>query len=511
MTAENLDKKNSSLVIEGPLSSEELFDYFFEHSDLTYRTIRNLKLSDLNVVQSLFTGSLIQNCVFSNVIFRRSDLDGVRAENTTFIGCDFSNCDIRSSVFSQCRFVKCSFESALVDDCEFRKCEIMDCDFKHTLTSYNHFNNSSLHNCNLSPSSFLHNKLYSCTLSDMVLGDCTFMYVIFRDCTLKNIKINAESIGAILGLTKRQLDGAGILFLGNEQIFPSNVDVLEIIIEEYRNRKWLIGELLLAINFGLESILSAFETYLSYSFERFKKLGFAKGDEIKFLGDVIHELAYQERLPFLVALNILEWCSELELILSENNQDESLTETALRILANRTSLLTSDLLTKLEQVLPDEGLAGYDRELCVRSVFHEEPNVSFTELLNGVRLGSDLNIEQPTRLVRIQSGSYIEIVYTTLLTLVALQIFLFLTNGCIIQFTELKNRVKVLLQKQSPKNYKKLALSPSQQVPPLILGALQSLTKYASGLPWLKDLFMAGYTGSNINSLQEVKCEDQSK
>ena len=101
-----------------------------------------------------------------------------------------------------------------------------------------------------------------------------------------------------------------------------------------------------------------------------------------------------------------------------------------------------------------------------------------------------------------------DIVLTTLLSVIGLQIFLFLINGCIIQLTELKHRVKVLGRKEPPKSYKDLALSSNQQPSPIILTMLGGLTEYAKSLGWLKSPSLSGYSAPNIKALEEVKCED---
>jgi hypothetical protein len=344
----------------------------------------------------------------------------------------------------------------------------------------------------------------------MSLGDCTFLYVIFRDCTLANVKINAESVGAILGLTKEQLLEAGMLYLGNEQPIPLEANLIDSLFDEYGKRKWWLGESVLKINFDLEPVIAVFESYLSDSYERFVKLGFAKGDELEFLGDIIQELAFHNRLPFITVLNILEWCGDLEATISQENANmASDAGSSLQTLASRTALLTNSLLEKFERSSIDAAFTEHDREICTKATFQERPELSFSELLNSIGEASMMKISRSSSLLGVEKGSYIEIVYTTLLTILAFQLFLFLVNGCIIQLTELKQRVKVLARKEGPKNYKKIAISPTQQVSPLILTTMQSLTKYAAGLPWLKGVFMAGYSPSNIESLQEIECKNR--
>jgi uncharacterized protein YjbI with pentapeptide repeats len=509
MSTEDSGKDSLSMVITGATTPEEINHYFTSRSDLTYRKIYSLSISDIDMHQSLLTGSLIRDCVFTKVVFARSDLDGLRAERSVFIECDFSNCDIRSSIFARCEFKSCLFTTSLIDDCEFEECRFTDCSFKNALLSHNRFHSSSLATCNLSPGSFLHNKLYRSELSDMILGDCTLLYVILRECTLTRVSINAESVGAIFGLTREQLSQANFVYLGNVQSIPPNTDVINLVSEEYRRRKWAIGQLVLAVNFNLASTLSAFDDYLSMSFKMFTELGFAKGDELDFLGDLLQELASLERLPLLVALKVLEWCTNLELAIRQDNKDlPDSSGGALLILASRVSLLANTLLDKLNESFGGLELEENDRILCIKALFNERPALSLTDLLNSISLASTLNITQKSQLIRAENGSYVEIVYTTLFTLLGLKVFLFLVNGCLVQLTEMKHRVRVLARRNAPKSYMDLVLSPSQQASPLVMSLLPGLAKYISELSWLKTSSLSGYSASNIQSLQEVRCEN---
>lgn len=508
MDGEELEKGWSGGVISEALSGEELARCFSRRSDLTYRKMTGVEVSGADIYQSLLTGSLIRDCVFTRVVFSRSDLDGVRAERTVFVECDFSHCDIRSSIFSRCEFKSCIFDSALVDDTEFAECVLIDCSLRSTLTTRCRFRRSSLDACVMSPGSFLHNKLYGSSIANMVLGDCTLLYVVLRDCSLTHVSINAESVGAIFGLTREQLSQADMVYLGEKQLVPPDADVIGLVYEEYRKRQWHIGQLVLAINFELASTLGAFDDYLAASFRRFAELGFAKGDELEFLGDLLQELATLERLPLLSALNVLEWCTNLEGTLRRNAHempDSSLD--SLHTLASRASHLTNTLLDRLEQSLGGVEFGEPDRPMCVKAVFAEEPAQPLHELLAAVGGASKLRVTDQTRFIRAEAGSYVEVVYTTLFTLLAFKVFLFLVNGCIIQITEMRYRLQVLARKSPPKDYMQLVLSPSQRSSPFVLTMLQGIVKYSNALAWLKLPSLSGYSAPNVRGLQEVKCE----
>lgn len=179
----------------------------------------------------------------------------------------------------------------------------------------------------------------------------------------------------------------------------------------------------------------------------------------------------------------------------------------LHTLASRASLLTNTLLDKLEQSLGEVEFGELDRPMCVMAVFGEEPVQPLHELLAAVGGASKLGITEQTRFIRAETGSYVEVVYTTLFTLLAFKVFLFLVNGCIIQITEMRYRLQVLARKSPPKDYMQLVLSPSQRSSPFVLTMLQGLTKYSNALSWLKLPSLSGYSAPNVQGMQEVKCE----
>jgi uncharacterized protein YjbI with pentapeptide repeats len=507
MSTEDLGQDSLPMALTGRISSEELKQYLVPRSDLTYRKLDSLTISDMDIHQSLFTGSLIRDCVFTRVTFSRSDFDGLRIEGSTFIECDLSSCDYRSNVFARCRFQKCDFNTSFIDDCEFQECELIDCNFADSSLTHCRFHNSSLTACSLSPGTILHNKLYDSKITDMVLGDCTLLYVILRNCTLAQVSINAESVGSIFGLTQEQLYQADMVYLGEEEPIPPDVDLLSLISEEYRKRNWYIGQLVLDVNFALRSTVGAFDIYLSQSYARFAELGFAKGEELEFLADLLEELAFLERLPLLTVVNLLEWCTTLEAAINQNHPDLSAHALdSLRTLASRTALLTNTLLDKLNSSFSPEEFNENDRSLCVRVTFDEKPSLSLTELLNSVGSAANLNVPQRSRLIRIENGSYVEYVWTTLFTLSAFKVFLYLTNGCLIQITEMRQRARVLLRKNAPKSYIDRAMSPVQPLSPPILTVLHGLIEYSKSLSAIKDSALSGYNATNIKAINEIEC-----
>src|SRR5258707_10794752 len=117
----------------------------------------------------------------------------------------------------------------------------------------------------------------------MLLGDASVSYLVLRECNFERVKLNAESIGAIFGLTLQQLREAKLVFLGKEEPVPPGTDVVAMVSNEYRRRQWHLGELVVALNFRVLSTVAAIDRYLAASFPRFLEMGFLKGDDAQFL------------------------------------------------------------------------------------------------------------------------------------------------------------------------------------------------------------------------------------
>jgi uncharacterized protein YjbI with pentapeptide repeats len=479
-------------------------------SDLTYRMLTNLDIVQEDAYQSLFTGSLISCSSFKQTRFSVSDLDGVRAENTVFSKCDFTICDIRSCTFTKCSFIDCKFDNSYIDDCKFLHCELSACTFVNAAFTNSIYQDSTLARCSIKHATFLHNRLYNSQLDDMVLGNCTLLYIIFRDCRLHNISINAESIGAIFGLDRSQLESCQLVYLGKLQHIPGGIDIVDSLYEQYRKRQWYIGQLTLSLNYRNKATLHAFRDYLRASKSHFLRLGFTKGDELKFLAALLDELAVRNELPFLTVIELLEWCSSLESLLNSRNPNSAeLPETSISSLASHSIILSNDMLDKLNTVLMWPDKTSSDVPLDLKATFAVEPSVKCADVLNIIRTASSLRIKESTSLIRSYSGSYIEIIHTTLYTVCAFRLFLFLINGCVIQVTELKERLNILGRKRLPKTYTELALSGKQQPFAGMLQELRSLAGLSKMMPFLQENNLGGFEDANIKSLSIQKMKGQ--
>ena len=505
MASDEQDRLQAPGALKGPLPAADIRRWFHRRSDLTYRTIADVTISEADVFQSLFTGSLIRNSTFDRVVFARSDLDGIRAERCTFSDCDFSVCDIRSSHFANCVFRNCKLSECYIDACEFIGCSLLGCNFSNSSVTHSVFSATTLGGCALSRSTHLHNRYYDCAFQDMTLGDCTFLYVVFRNCALVRVTLNSESVGGIFGLKREQLLECRFIYLGEiqEKLRPED-DVLTLFTEEYHRRRWHIGELVLDLNYGSRSMIEAFSRYFAQTTSRIAEMGFAKGEELEFLAEIIEELAGQERLPFLIIIAALEWCSAVEKLVAPQPSDLHKRADMVRLLVTRTVFVSNTLLERLgETATCIDGRP--DEPIMLKATFETKPSVALVDVMNSLTAASGLTAVQRTRAIRSETGSYFEWVWTTLFSAFGLQVFLFLINGCVVQLTELKYRAKLLVRPGSTRAYSKLALTPVQHASPAIMSVVEQLASFTKHLPWLTGSDLSGYANSNLKSLEVVE------
>jgi uncharacterized protein YjbI with pentapeptide repeats len=481
---------------------------FRPRSDLTYRTFEGLRASSLSLEQSLLTGSLLRSCHFDHVDFRRCDLDGMRIERTAFVGCDFSNVDVRSSALIDCTFTGCSFEEALITDCTFAATLLSGASFAHAAVSDCSFSECALKACDIARSSFVQNRFVGSRVEQMALADCTFSYNVMKTCEFQDVKINAESLGLVYGLTLDNVIGMGLIHLGADENLDVTADVIPSLVDTYRLRRWHLGVAVMRLNFGLTSNVYALSEYLNTVREVGHTGGIIKRDELRFLGTILSDLEKSERLPLMSWIAATELIAELADGIGRSSPESDHAGESLRALAGRLYSTGAEALGRFDQQRLQ--LASADRDETVRLVlrFEHRPEISLWEMLNMASAMSGFPVAHESELLDQRSGSYVEVVRTTLLSAAALQMFLFLLNGCVVQLTELRARTAALTRKKIPQPYALLATQQRQQLPPFLSAAIHALAGKMGLVKWLVDPKLKGYSPTN---LLDGKLTDDSK
>lgn len=461
-------------------------------ADLTYRTFEGLTLTDRSLERSLLTGALFRSCIFSNVELRRCDLDGTRIEGCQFTGCSFENVDLRSSTIVRSTFKNCNFDEALISDCTFFESALEQTSLSATISECS-FTASHLVDCSLEGASFLQSRFDHSVIQRMTLGDCTFLYNIMKECTFSEVRINAESLGMVYGLTPENVAEMGLVYLGQDQRILVSEN-LAALVETYETRRWYFGVAVMRMNFRLTSTVYAIAEYL----KTLKAGGALKRDEVGFFARVLEDLAGDHRLPLMSCITAIEIVNDLLGRTPSGEPDQQKQAELLRSLSGRLMMTLAKLLDLFEERrLPVDDF-GTDREIQLDLRFRSRPALAASALLKQIARVSGLPVDGSSRTLDTRTGSYIEIVRTTLLSAVALQTFLYLLNGSIVQITELRARLKVLAKRRLPAPYRTSALQPAQNLPPSLVGPVRKLLAHSTGLDWLEDPNLRGYDASNL-------------
>jgi uncharacterized protein YjbI with pentapeptide repeats len=470
---------------------------FSPNSDLTYKTLQDVRLENLSLRQSLLTGSILRGCSFREVDFSRCDLDGVRIEQCAFVDCNFEGADLRSSVFSGCELQRVQFEGVLMTDCSFTECSFMRCILNGVITRCL-FSASTIEYCSLEKSSTTLNKFSSVSFTETVLGDCTFLYNITLECCFERSVMNAESLGMTFGLTREDIKNLNLVFLGQAQTPPNDFDIIDLLLDSYTSRGWVLGLTIMRLNFGLTSIVYALREYFRSFFALAREGRIIKSEEIQFLSDIMSELRTRERLPFLNVIETIEESSNLLSALEGTDSVDPRTEESVVRMSNALFLSMHQMLDDFNsiRVKVDEEFTDRPAELTLK--FTQRPEIPVSQLISSIVTASGLPAMGETFTMETREGSFIEILCTTVYSVVGLQIFLFLLNGCLIQVTELKARIQVLSRRRLPSAYLKNASTPNHEMPRYLVKPLQSIIGYVAHLEWLSEPKLKGFSVDSI-------------
>ncbi len=503
MENNKIDNNIIPYKISGHHAYLQLQSMFIPKVDLTYRIIEKIKISGINIRQSLLTGTLLRNDVFIKSNMSRCDLEGMRIENSRFIHVDFSVADIRSCIASKTIFVNCNFEEAYIDDCQFTNCVFINCSFMNSSMTGLKTNHSSFINCRMTQATILLNQYISTKFSSTSLGDCTFLFHIFSKCRFENIKLNVDSLGAIYGITNEDILRMKFIYLGSEQKIEQNENIVSAVLEEFKLRKWHFKSAVMKLNLNLISPYSAIEEVIA-SFKLFISKGLIiQQDNISFLNSILEELYNEKRLPFFGVIAIVDFLkcrlSELD---TQTQYDRKL-NSSFKMLFNNIFFLMKNMLSHLDQLrLPNCEKLDNDVNVNACITFEKEPALDFELLMFTIAEVSGFPVVYKTKVLRVEYGSIKKWISTSLFSIISLQLFLFGINGCLIQITEIKARWGVLTDEKLPQSYFDVALAPKQELPAHLQKSLKKLYSHSTVLEWLKEPSQNGLAKDNIRDIR---------
>lgn len=472
------------LSVQSPSSALELVqaESLKPHSDLTFRNLENLTIEKTDIRQSLFNGCLVRNCRFRSVDLSRCDLEQMQILNCEFIDVDFGNVELTSTQLAQCRFEECRFGSAMISECAWRNCDMVRCSFTQAVIQQSQFEDCRLTANFLQGASIQLDTFRRCVFEDMTLGDCTFLNQLLLGCQYRQVRINAESIGATYGLSEEDLKSFELVYLGQPVVeINATTGLLDALEKDYEKRRWMFMREMLRLNFRRCSRLAALDACLEAVLWPSSFGAPLKAGDITFLEMVILELFRRKELPGAATLSLPERIKTFQRGDSSANDPLRLQQLAARL---RTLLL--EMLRELEPAIGAITTGGRDRSVTARLVFDRQPQSDIASFIVESGRHSGLKPSGPTVVLREERGSYILVLQTTLLTLAGFQTALWLLNGCVAQMIELKTRTQVMRQKRAPLVIRERVLLPDQHIPKWMTGTIQGLfTKLSGSLPKL--------------------------
>lgn len=499
--------KRENYKIPFNISSQNEFlknhDLFVPKIDLSYRMFSQLNMNEIDLNQSLFNGSTFRSMKILNSNFSRSDFEGTRFENNKFYNVDFRNCDIRSTIFSNCTFEKCIFNCSFIDDSYFYGCLFINIDFSSTVFSNSIVENTTIENSLFNKSTNIMNVFKRVKFKKVILGDCTFKHNIVKECQFKHSKTNIDSLGYLYGLEYKDLNDLKFIFLGREKTATIDDKFLKQIQQDFLDRKWYLSVAILRLNFNLTSPYTAIIEFAIVIRKMIVNNTIIKRDDLSFLYNVILELKKENRLPISALYIFTEIIEQTVNSLSTNvNEYESKNKKTINSFYNKINLLILEAMDELSLLFPEEN-----EEVLVTLKFTKKPKFNICEFVNNLNLIMEKEELPPSKLIKVTSGSYIETIQTTLLSVFALSVFLKGLNGSIKELIKLRVGTSILFSKKIPKSsYRKLILSSKEEK------TISIINKIFKKIPMndiVKSCDYKGLTNSNIEDIFVEKKESK--
>ena len=433
--------------------------------DINYKLFDGLYLDGIVARQSIFYGTLFRKCNITNSDFSRSDFEGVRFEDCKLVNVKFKESDIRSTKFVKTIMQNCEFNSAVCTDNLFLGCtEINNCHFESGMIL-----NCTFEKCNIkfiknNISTWLHVVFEESQLENLKFMDCTANYIIYNRCVLKNVTMNADALGLTFGLTKDNMENLDFGFLGRKSETKVKIGIDDFL-EEYKNRGWLIHYLTLSLNFNPESISKIWKTLIAeLSRQICSKFGFKK-DDLEFIFKIMYLQHESHSLPFSIPIYAYDTLIKLKanLDLDEKN-NVSLERRSVASGLQKSLYIASNMNDSLSSALFNLSMIRLSSNVRVRVVYPHKPQIPTIEYIKEILSVTKLN-DSKLFLLKSEKGSWADILYMALNSLVAFYVSLYLVKGCLVQLNTIKEQSSKLLNRGSPSNFIQLAIKQENALP----------------------------------------------
>ena len=473
-------------------------------SDFSYRVLSDMVLEGMDLSHSMFSGAVLRKCTFRNVNFYRCDFDAVRIERCHFENCNMSG-DFRASTIAASTFIDCLLDKSLVTETLFDRCDFERVTFADSAVTNNRFIDSSMRGCSFRMSTYLKNIVLRTSFADTFMGDCTLRYVIMRACSFRRCVMNLESIGMIFGLRPEDMHDFDYMYRGVPQTIPDGVELIDLLIREYKERKWDLGVAILQINAHLASAVSAWHDYFSDLLSSHRRRLPINSEELTFVATLFEELFLTQDLPLYSSFEAVEAAAKLVKQYPQSSSAASReTRRWIQDFAARVTTILHQQLDALHREPLQRALETEDTAVEAVVDFKREPRVSAAAVVRRAVELSGMRVADSTRTISQEHASFHEYLETTVHSLVMLQVVIFLVNGSIIGMTEVKERLRVLLRRKPSKEFEELARSPKPPLPAFLAGPLQHLMRNAFRLQITSEEDLAGYSNDNITGARII-------
>jgi len=469
-------------------------------TDFTNRTIYNVAVGAVSLHQSLLNGSIFRNCSFKDTDLSRCDLEGCRFENVRFSRVSFDTADIRSSLFSNCEFVNCSMKDTYTNDSRFIRCRLLECDISSSVFTENYLDDSLFYRNSLDRTTCTLCRFIAVNFVDVMLGNCTFLLHIMRDCRFQSVAINLDALGLLYGLSESDVANLTFVFLGDEVDMPDRSGLFERLKAEYSRREWKLALRFSQVSFPQGSLYSALRSLFEEISNQIVSGSIVKKDELLYCRNLIDELDLAGSLPPLSIIDLVERGGKL-IQLSRAQNDQGTAE-SLTVLVNSQIPKLDRIYSEVEELARPIASANDNTVVFAYVRFREEPTVELVQFMQQLSGSHTRASKHLTSLVRVNTGSVIYVLETTLYAVFLLSCVLYLVEGTLVQLTRIKERTKALIRRNSPETYVASALTQRQQLPDHIIGSIRHLMKFIAGHEFSEDPELSGISGKN---LEEIK------
>lgn len=434
---------------------------FKDNGDYTFLKFDKLIIREQSVIQSLFNGSTIGNCQFFDTNFSRCDIEGALVHNSSFETVNFETADFRSNHIGKTKFIACDFSDSFIINTEFCDCDFFKCNFSSAIIDNCTFLNCSFSNCITQKGTFTFLDFNNTTFKDLSWGNCSFYKNIIDKCDFDNVWINIDSLGQLFGLNNSIINQLNYIFLGQKLGRITN-ELYTSLPKIYTEKGWSFDYIFLQYNMGELSTYEMLLNVNSYFIDSISSKKIIKKDDLQFITQVLDKLHIKNMLPLFAVL---------ESIIMLNSGIKEFAQTlSISILNDLKKYIFH--LVQLAQEMSDKFFdeatsQNYGLNKMVKiSLRYEAPQpIDWAKQVNNIFEGYRVFLPQNATLLRIEQGSYIEIILIALGSVFALQFLLFGINGIILQLLDMKAGITTLAKKSAPQSYVDRILAGKQVQP----------------------------------------------